>query len=152
MNRFILSLFVCFVSIQAGSNNWNELKTGDDVLKCFGARAQSLAAPLFGGWRAQPAFNPEEKTFTATWDDRVGGGGSLRLVTGAPPALLNCEWARGKNLFDQNVTGIVCVTTMNNGVVYADFDRAVRLSRETAKSAEKIPLIVIQNRKMWCTN
>ncbi|MEQ1877846.1 MAG: hypothetical protein ABL958_14485 [Bdellovibrionia bacterium] len=152
MTRTILSL-VLLASTASAQSRWTELKTGDQVAQCFATKAAQIAAPLFGRWISQPRFNPQGNVFEASWRDSVGGSGALRLETGAPPAMIQCQLVRGKSSFSKaDVTGIVCASMMANGTVMAELTRNVQLSQGQTAMSEEVPVMALQGNRLFCTN
>ena len=152
MTGTILSLVLLVSNAQAQSR-WQELKTGEQITACFESKAKQAAAPLFGKWITRPAYNRASDLFEAEWYDSVGGNASFRLVTGAPPAMIQCRWVKGEASFSRApAEGVVCAPTMANGTVYAELVRNVRLSQGQTAMADRVPVMALQGNRLWCTN
>lgn len=149
MIRIMLTLTVLLASVAQA--NFREIKTGDDVLACFADRAKIVATPFFGRWTVPASFS-RGKQFVAQWNDSAGGNASLVLETGKPPAMIYCDYARTKTALGLETTGLVCLPTMANGIAYARLTRNVALAKDTAAVDEQVPLLILKNNKLWCTN
>lgn len=151
MTRIIL-LTALLVSTAQAQSKWRELKDGSQILECFINKTLVVAKPLFGRWRTPPTYNARTNTFEATWSDSVGGTGHFEIATGAPPAMLSCQWTQGSSGLGSPVAGIICAPNMANGIVVGQFSRGVRMTRETARMSEDVPVMMIKGDRIWCTN